>query len=106
MPYIKNGNLAATSRVCRTLSLPCTLPETGAEWVRTTAKDNSIAMNKIPVIDNLVPSVIGMGASDALYLLEEAGLYVEIEGSGKVTKQSIPAGRRAHKGDYIRIVLR
>lgn len=106
MPYIKNGNLAATSRVCRTLSLPCTPPETGAEWVRTTAKDNSIAMNKIPVIDNLVPSVIGMGASDALYLLEEAGLYVEIEGSGKVTKQSIPAGRRAHKGDYIRIVLR
>ena len=39
-----------------------------------------------------VPDVVGMGLNDALYLLENCGLKVEVEGHGKVKKQSLSAG--------------
>ncbi|QHI38399.1 Stage V sporulation protein D [Kordia antarctica] len=40
----------------------------------------------------IMPNVIGMPAMDAIPLLENLGLRVEIKGNGKVTKQSIEAG--------------
>ena len=39
-----------------------------------------------------VPDVVGMGLNDALYLLENCGLKVEVVGHGKVKKQSLSAG--------------
>jgi cell division protein FtsI (penicillin-binding protein 3) len=53
-----------------------------------------------------VPNVHGMGAADALYILERAGLKVGISGKGQVVSQSIPAGNTVHRGQYITIVLK
>ena len=53
----------------------------------------------------LVPSVIGMGAKDAVYLLESKGLKVSLSGTGKVHSQSVPQGALARKGQTIRIQL-
>ena len=39
-----------------------------------------------------VPSVVGMGLRDAVYVLESLGLKVEVSGSGKVVNQSIRPG--------------
>ncbi len=39
-----------------------------------------------------VPSVVGMGLRDAVYVLENLGLRVEVNGSGKVVNQSIRSG--------------
>ena len=52
-----------------------------------------------------VPNVIGMGAKDAVYLLESAGLKVQLSGMGKVKSQSIPAGNTLHKGKTIQLRL-
>ena len=41
-----------------------------------------------------MPNVIGMPLIDALPLLENMGLKVEVKGSGKVTKQSIKKGTK------------
>ena len=46
-----------------------------------------------------------MGAKDALFLLEDAGLRVVIKGYGKVLKQSISPGERAEKGSTVVISL-
>lgn len=46
-----------------------------------------------------------MGARDAVYLLENAGLRVSLTGEGKVKRQSIPAGSRIVKGGGITIEL-
>jgi len=46
-----------------------------------------------------------MTFSDALYLLEQAGLKVSYEGKGRVVSQSLTAGRRVTKGDRIYIQL-
>ena len=42
----------------------------------------------------VMPNVIGMPLIDALPLLENMGLKVEVKGSGKVTKQSIKKGTK------------
>ena len=45
-----------------------------------------------------IPDVKGMGARDAVFLLESAGIKVEVNGKGKVRKQSLPAGSKAVRG--------
>jgi cell division protein FtsI (penicillin-binding protein 3) len=52
-----------------------------------------------------VPDVLGMGLKDAVYLLENAGLKVDIAGRGKVIKQSVAAKAPLVKGETINIVL-
>lgn len=55
--------------------------------------------------DNAVPDVTGMGLKDALYLLENTGLRVNISGMGKVVSQSIAAGNKIQKGQQIILQL-
>lgn len=52
-----------------------------------------------------VPNVSGMGLIDAMYMLESAGLKVNVSGRGRVVNQSIPAGNTCQKGQTISIVL-
>ena len=55
--------------------------------------------------DNLVPNVNGMGAKDAVFLLESRGLRVQLQGRGKVKSQSIKAGTQLVKGQTISLTL-
>ncbi len=55
--------------------------------------------------DNNTPNVIGMGARDAVYLLESCGLRVRINGQGKVKKQSYPAGKPIIEGNICVLTL-
>ena len=52
-----------------------------------------------------VPNVIGMGAKDALFLLEQSGLRVQMHGMGKVRSQSLPKGSAFQKGQSISLRL-
>lgn len=52
-----------------------------------------------------VPSVIGMGAKDAVYLLESKGLKVRLSGVGQVKNQSIAGGTRTVKGQTVSLTL-
>ncbi len=45
----------------------------------------------------MMPDVTGMGASDAVYALESAGMNVKIKGFGRVMSQSVPAGAPIQK---------
>ena len=67
---------------------------------------NPISLNEEKKPDlKRVPNVIGMGAKDAVYLLEKAGLKVQLSGIGKVKSQSIPSGNTLHKGKTILLRL-
>ena len=48
--------------------------------------------------EDITPDVTGMGAKDAVYMLESRGLKVKIHGRGKVKSQSYPAGKAVMKG--------
>jgi cell division protein FtsI (penicillin-binding protein 3) len=53
------------------------------------------------LIENLVPNVLGMGARDAILLLEQWGLQVRLTGKGKVVQQSLRPGTVSHEGQEI-----
>lgn len=55
--------------------------------------------------DEVMPDVRGMYAMDALPLLENLGLKVEIKGIGKVKKQSIPSGQKIDKNKKVILEL-
>jgi cell division protein FtsI (penicillin-binding protein 3) len=52
-----------------------------------------------------MPSVLGMGAKDAVYLLEQKGLKVQLTGVGKAIRQSIPQGASIKRGQGVLIEL-
>ncbi len=52
-----------------------------------------------------VPNVKGLGAKDALYMLETCGLKVHISGKGKVVSQSIAHGTPVCKGQTVHLRL-
>ena len=56
--------------------------------------------------ERLVPDVRGMGAKDAVYLLESKGLKVHLSGVGKVYHQSLPHGTLIRKGQAIELKLK
>ena len=54
---------------------------------------------------NITPDVTGMGAKDAVYMLETRGLKVKLHGRGKVKKQSYHAGKEIVIGSECVLVL-
>ncbi|MDR1919158.1 MAG: transpeptidase family protein [Tannerellaceae bacterium] len=65
-----------------------------------------VGIEEVKLKEGLVPRVIGMGAKDAVFLLEKAGLQVNLLGLGRVVSQSIPPGQQAVKGRTIAITLK
>ena len=92
------GNVASHFDLATTYTSP-----TG--WGTTTTGINSISIRSTTADGRLVPDVIGMGLSDAIFLLENRGLKVEFSGNGKVVYQSIEAGSQLQQGDKIKIRL-
>jgi len=54
----------------------------------------------------LVPDVRGMGARDAVYLLESLGLRVRVSGVGKVAEQSLEPGQAVTLGNTCELKLK
>jgi cell division protein FtsI (penicillin-binding protein 3) len=104
IPFSKNGQRAALEKVLKDLDIPLS-GEQGAEWVQTTQKNEFIELDPLAIRENLVPNVREMGVKDAVYLLENAGLNVIINGRGKVMEQSIPPGSRIVKGQKIVLTM-
>ncbi len=75
------------------------------EWSRTYNKNDYIEIKGQVFQDNTMPNVRGMGAKDAIFLLENMGLRVTISGCGSVKYQSIQAGQNIRKGNYVNLVL-
>jgi len=76
------------------------------EWGVAIKKDSKISIQKRKIEKGLVPNVVDMSLNDAVYLLENAGLRVSIEGSGAVKSQDVKAGSKLIKGTQIKITLK
>lgn len=74
-------------------------------WGTATRQSDFIALRHQTVYRNRVPNVIGMGARDAVFLLESRGLKVSLEGVGKVVSQSIPANSAIARGQSCHLVM-
>jgi len=105
LPYSKTGNREQLRYVLKELDVPMENSHTQAEWVSTEKKTDVVSFHDRKVHAGLVPNVVSMGAKDAIYLLENAGLRVILLGRGSVRYQSIAPGTRTRKGDQITLEM-
>ncbi len=104
MPEIKKGNAVETENVLKALNISYQGSAT-TEWITQRQGQNNIYLDNLALSKEVVPNVVGMGAKDAVYILEKVGLRVKLSGRGKVFQQSIPAGNNIPKGQLITIQL-
>lgn len=103
-PSVKDGNLNDLLTVLKRLHLPYQM-DAYSEWshVRSSGSNLSIVPRKLS--STTVPSVVGLTAKDAVYLIERLGMHVYIRGNGKVVKQTVPAGSPVVAGGLIELIL-
>ena len=110
-PDVKHGDLIATNYVLddinvQTINSTIKREKGKPVWGKITHTPNTnITLTPNEISTKRVPNVIGMGAKDAVYLLESLGLKVQISGMGKVKSQSILAGNTLQKGKTIQLRL-
>ena len=109
-PDVKHGNMASARYILDEIDVKTMGIEKYDEdkpiWGKVAHEPNqSITLIESEINEKKVPRVIGMGAKDAVYLLESLGLRVHLTGMGKVRSQSIPAGNTLHKGKTIQLRL-
>ena len=63
-------------------------------------------LTEMKISGKRLPNVRGMGAKDAVYLMETYGLKVRLAGVGKVVSQSIAAGSYVRRGQTIKLTLK
>ena len=112
IPDVKNGNMLAAHYVLDHLGVKTDRKWEGSYvsggnpiWGTAVRERNDIALSKMKTYRNIVPDVSGMGASDAVYMLESRGLKTVVKGRGKVKSQSIAAGSVIKKGQICEIIM-
>jgi cell division protein FtsI (penicillin-binding protein 3) len=104
IPFLKPGYKPDAMAVYEALDVKCD-GETDGLWVSYKRQTNNIHLTEKEMDEKLVPNVQGMGLKDALYLLENYGLTVQVKGKGRVRQQSLTPGTVAAKGQTILIEL-
>ena len=108
LPRVKNGDVEALLNVLDGLDVKVATDSLETKWVESSVDTvhNGLKLSDIPVREGLVPRVIGMGAKDAVFLMEQAGLRVSLSGIGRVTSQSIHPGQHVSRGQTILLTLK
>ncbi|MNU68858.1 Penicillin-binding protein PbpB [compost metagenome] len=103
-PSIKDGNITDLLTVLKRLHLPYQL-DAYSEWSHVRSSGSHISIVPRKISSTTVPSVMGLTAKDAVYLVERLGMHVYIRGNGRVVKQTIPAGSPVVAGGLIELIL-
>lgn len=103
LPTYDVGQVQDLQEVLQYLNLPYRgAPE--SDFAVLVARADSLMVQPRNMAEKRVPNVVGMGLRDALYILENRGLRVEISGVGKVRRQSLKPGTSV-RGQVIRLYL-
>ena len=75
-------------------------------WVTIEKDDNGeTKVRKAEIKPNIVPNVVGMDVTDAIYLLENLGLKPDFKGQGIIEEQSMEAGDTIKTNSVIHLKL-
>lgn len=105
LPYSKGGKKEDLVTVFKKIKVTVDVGQIESGWISTLAQENKVNFSRKTFTNGLVPNVKGMGAKDAVALLENAGLNVIVSGRGRVVEQSITPGARLNNGSRIFIKL-
>ncbi len=103
LPASTAGNGGDYKKILTSLKLPYN-NRIKADWAAFRAENDSIKIYERTIKKGIIPNVVGMGLRDALFLLENKGLKVEVRGVGKVSSQSVQSGVSA-AGQNIILIL-
>lgn len=109
IPEVKAGEMNETKRVLDALKIQAQteFSTTGKQiWGNSYSTAKSVVLQNNHTLKGFIPSVIGMGAKDAVFILESKGLKVQLNGIGKVVNQSIPQGTLVRKNEKIILTLK
>ena len=114
IPEVQKGNIAAARYVLDELNIPTSWEASTAYraeksvWGNAEASETGVVLTDVDFdpSQNKVPNVKGLGAKDAIYMLESCGLSVRISGKGIVRSQSIIPGSAVRKGQIIYLTLK
>jgi len=105
VPVSREGYFSDSKKVFEFMDVPVKISDPEALWVKTTTTKDTVLINELRVTENLIPNVKGMGAMDAIYLIESAGMRAQIEGVGVVKQMSAQPGTPIVKGAMIVLTL-
>ncbi|MBN1926100.1 MAG: PASTA domain-containing protein [Prolixibacteraceae bacterium] len=104
-PNILNGKVNETKLICDEFKIKYIPPEGEADWVYTLENEKVVEMKTRKSVPNTMPNVLGMGAADAVYFIEKAGMKAKLNGFGRVLKQFPEPGVQCRKGQMVYIDL-
>ncbi len=104
---LTNTKYKALTNNITTINKALYIPQnnTNQAYTSITYSNTNAVLTPITISVKLIPNVIGFGAKDAIYALEQVGVQVKLLGKGKVTIQSIPPGVPVIKNNIISITL-
>ena len=112
IPDVKDGNIMAADYVLTHLGINTNADWSGSYsegnpiWGKAMQKSNMIALHQeVEHQDSVIPDVRGMGAKDAVFLIEKRGVLVKLSGRGKVVKQSLEPGHTIKGGEVCMLLL-
>ncbi len=112
IPDVKSGNVLAADYVLSHLGYKSDGGWNGSRafgkpvWGHVERQEKaSVILCDKAIANGTMPDVTGMGARDAVYIIESQGAKVQLKGRGKVRKQSKVAGVPIHKGEKIMLEL-
>ncbi|MCX6281401.1 MAG: penicillin-binding protein [Bacteroidetes bacterium] len=98
IPYAHAGLQADLNEAYNSLGYSISKLDVRSQWTQMGADGNRVVLYPEAISRNLMPDVSGMGLKDALYLLEQMGLNVVVNGRGSVVSQSVKPGTFVSKG--------
>lgn len=112
IPQVKDGNILAANFVLSKLGIKTknnwieNTKNLSAIWGMATSSHNCIELTeRNQQQKGRMPNVIGMGARDAVFLIESKGVRCRLIGRGHIVKQSIAAGEIVKKGEICTLTL-
>lgn len=104
-PFSKSGYKKELESSLKYLEIPYNSNEHESEWVKTKSTGESIALRRSDIGETYIPDVKDMGARDAVFLLENLGLRVELNGRGTVRGQQPLPGALIKNGALVKLEM-
>ncbi len=110
LPVSMNGSATVLTSLYAELGVPFTLDTAGTlghfpSHVAAITGEEVVQLTPRSIEEEAIPDVRGMSLRDALRLLEQRGLRVDIQGRGTVRRQSLPPGSEPRSGQTILLEL-
>lgn len=104
-PWIANGEGSETLTAMNGLPLKQRPAIPTTQWVSFSSDSTGMAANTLPQAENILGNCLNMGLKDALFLLENQGCRVVVEGQGRVIRQEPAPGTPLKPKQKVTLIL-